>query len=122
MMSTFSQVLTSTDSAIDFQDFLARVDGDYELAQELIQSFLEEEPHLMEAARDAVSRRSCSEAETAGHTLKGMVGVFSARRAVEATSFLESTGRRKNVAGLDGAYQVVADELRRLRSELMSFV
>ncbi len=68
---------------------LERMDGDVELLKELAGLFLNECPRQMAEIRQAITQRDASRLMQTAHTIKGSVGNFGAREAVEAARRLE---------------------------------
>jgi HPt (histidine-containing phosphotransfer) domain-containing protein len=89
------------------------LEGDEELMHELIDLFLEGCPGLMVRVGRAIDEADADALNSAAHELKGSMGSFAARAAVETARELESMGR---AGDLDVPY---ARELhRRLQGEV----
>jgi CheY-like chemotaxis protein len=76
-------------AVLDMATVLERMDGDVELLKELAGLFLSECPQRMAEIRQAITQRDASRLMQAAHTIKGSVGNFGAREAVEAAQRLE---------------------------------
>jgi PAS domain S-box-containing protein len=74
---------------VDVAAVLERMDGDVDLLKELAGLFLSECPERMAEIRHAITQRDESKLASAVHNLKGSVGNFSAREAVDAARRLE---------------------------------
>jgi signal transduction histidine kinase/CheY-like chemotaxis protein len=107
---------------IDGPSLLARFDGDKRLLTEVIKLFLEQEPKLLAAVRDAVSRQDAKALEQAAHSLKGSVCNFSAQAAYEAALTLEMMGRQRDLGGAEEALQVLIAESVRLQPALQVLI
>ena len=59
---------------------------------------------------------------TSAHTLKGMLSNFCAPSAEGAARDLEMRGRENRLEDCDAAVTTLADELKRLRTELQAFL
>ena len=100
------------------QEVLYRFDDDMELLREAVQDFLEECPKRLAALRDALACGDCQSVERLAHALKGSVGNFSARHAIDAAQKLETIGREgKAAAGID-AYAELNEAIERLKPAL----
>jgi CheY-like chemotaxis protein len=88
----------STPEILNLDLLLARVDGDQDLLQELIEVFLEENPRMLQEVRDAVGRNDAERLKIAAHTLKGAVGNFGAEAPVTAAQQLEIMGKTGTLA------------------------
>ena len=104
---------------IDTASLLARVDGDMKLLKELVELFQRDLPKLFSELQDAVTRRDAKALESAAHALKGSVGNFAARPAVEAALRLEQMGRRGDLTEAESAFQALAQEIERLKPALV---
>jgi HPt (histidine-containing phosphotransfer) domain-containing protein len=100
---------------------LRRVDGDWELLQELVGLFGEECAQMMETMQDAIRQEDAVRIQQAAHTLKGEVSNFGARAAVEAALRLEMMGRHDELADAEVAYTALERALACLRPALMAF-
>jgi CheY-like chemotaxis protein len=100
---------------------LRRVDGDWELLQELVGLFGEECAQMMETMHDAIREEDAVRIQQAAHTLKGEVSNFGARAAVEAALRLEMMGRHDELADAEVAYTALERALACLIPALMAF-
>jgi CheY-like chemotaxis protein/HPt (histidine-containing phosphotransfer) domain-containing protein len=100
---------------------LRRVDGDWELLQELVGLFGEECAQMMETMQDAIRQEDAVRIQQAAHTLKGEVSNFGARAAVEAALRLEMMGRHDELADAEVAYTALERALACLIPALMAF-
>ena len=71
---------------------LARVQGDREILQEVVQLFCAETPELLAAMRAAIARGDSQALQRAAHALKGTVRSFGAQAAGDAALRLEVMG------------------------------
>jgi PAS domain S-box-containing protein len=77
---------------------LKRVEGDRELLREVVTLFFEDTPRLLADIRNAISCSDGNALQRSAHTLKGSVGNFGARAALEAALSLEQMGRNLDFA------------------------
>jgi CheY-like chemotaxis protein/HPt (histidine-containing phosphotransfer) domain-containing protein len=96
----------------------AVVGEESELLGELVATFRESCPPLLEQLREAVARRDGHGVERAAHTLKGAVAVFAAGAATDAARRLEAIGREGKLDDADAALEALEEELARLRPAL----
>jgi CheY-like chemotaxis protein/HPt (histidine-containing phosphotransfer) domain-containing protein len=106
------------DSVFDRAAFLERLDGDFELLDELVETFREECPRLLSETRAAVSRGDSPGLERAAHALKGSVSNFCAPAAFEAAQRLEQMGREGNLTGAGDALVALELEVDRFQAAL----
>jgi HPt (histidine-containing phosphotransfer) domain-containing protein len=105
---------------LDRQEVLYRFDDDMELLREAVQDFLEECPKRLAGLRDALARGDSDAVARLAHALKGSVGNFAARQAVDAAQKLEMIGREGEVArGLE-AYTELDEAIERLKPALLA--
>ncbi len=107
--------LRSSTAVLNEAAALARLEGHSELLAEMAQLFLEDLPRLLLATQDALARTEAKALERAAHTLKGSLGNFVAIPAVAAAASLEKLAREGDFAGAASAYQVLEEELERLK-------
>jgi CheY-like chemotaxis protein len=104
----------STVSPINWEEALARVEGDRQLLADMAKLFLEDGPKLFAEVRAALAQRDSKALEHAAHALKGSTGNFSAHAAYEAALSLEKIGRGGDLTRADEACGVLEQELARL--------
>ena len=102
----------------DKASVLARIDGDTNLLKELAELFLENLPRLFMNVREAVTRGDARALECAAHALKGSVGNFAARPAVDAALRLEHIGHCGNLTVAESAFRALQEEIERLKPAL----
>ncbi len=106
------------DDGIDKASALARVEGDAELLGEMAGLFLDSYPELLSEIRDAVARDDRQALERAAHSLKGSVGNFAARAAVDASLRLEMMARHGDLTESEQALNALEEEIERLTPPL----
>mgnify|MGYP001224698022 CR=1 FL=1 len=62
---------------------------------------------MLSAIREAIAQGDDEALARAAHRLKGSVGNFGARRAVEAALRLEDMGREGDLSGAEEGYQML---------------
>ena len=117
-MSEMAGASAPSGAVFDQHATLARVQGDREILQEVVQLFCAETPELLAAMRAAITRGDSQALQRAAHALKGTVRSFGAQAAGDAALRLEVMGRSGDLthAALAGAAleQAVADLERAL--------
>ena len=89
---------------IDLDFALTRVEGDMQLLREIAGLFAEECPRLMDSLRSALDASDAKAAESVAHTIKGMLGNFGAKGAMEAAFTLEQFARQGDLQRSVTAY------------------
>jgi len=103
-------------------ELMDRIDGDVEFLEECIEIFDEDAAPLLAKIREAVAARDAEALVTPAHTLKGMLSNFCAAAAEGAARDLEMRGRENELQDCDAAVTALDDELKRLRTELQTFL
>ncbi len=103
---------------LDTEELMIRLDNDMELLQELIEIFLEDYPQQMVAIANAIQSRNGQELQHAAHTLKGAVGNFCAKKAVELAFQLEKKGEGEDFENVSEVYSLLENELNKVVSAL----
>ncbi len=80
--------------------------------------FLDDLPKQMEAIHAAIEKAQGQELERLAHRLKGSVGNFAAKPALEAASNLELVARQGDFSQVPPAMNVLEHEIRRLQAAL----
>jgi two-component system sensor histidine kinase/response regulator len=111
----------NADEVFSEKDTLASVDNDPELLQEVVGMFMTESENSLAAVRKAIDDKSATGLDRAAHTLKGMVGNFGARAAVERALKLELMGKKADLTGAEEAFSSLQEELARVKRALEQF-
>jgi HPt (histidine-containing phosphotransfer) domain-containing protein len=111
---------TSSIGSLDREVALARVGGDPELLKEIAVLFLENYQAWLGELREAAVRGNADAVERTAHGLKGSVGNFGARDAVEASLKLETLGRSRDLTGVPESLAALEAALETLRGDLES--
>ena len=105
---------------------LERVEGDQELLAEMIQLFLADAPHLLDAMRNALLQGDMILLERSAHSMKGAAGNMSAMVTVNAAMQLEQSVKkgdpelsRAYLAALEGAVERLIPVLAGLCQEVL---
>jgi len=111
----FAEVEEATDTAspaspIDEADLVARLQGDAELAAEIVRLFAEECPALLDGIRKAMDERDAIAVRRAAHTLKGAAATAAAGGLAEAAALLEVLAAEGDLDALDGAWLRLSEE------------
>lgn len=109
-------------SGFDREAVLVLVDGDVGLLRRLICLFLDDSPKRLQEIRDAVRRGDGPALMQVAHSLKGAVGMFGARTAVEALGRLEVIGRDGDVTHAEQTFAIMEAALARLIPALAQFM
>ena len=120
-LSAMASASTPSGVVFDQQATLARVQGDREMLQEVVQLFCAETPELLAAIRAAITRSDIQALQRAAHALKGTVRSFGAQAAGDAALRLEMMGRDGDLTDAALACAVLEQEVANLERALAVF-
>ncbi len=89
----------------DRKSLIARTEGDLDLVQEVIDTFIETWPASFKSLEAAVANKDCNALESVSHSMKSAIALFGYRPLVEAALKLETIARAKH---LDDAEAILA--------------
>ena len=116
--TVISQVLASKPGAIDPEALLAGLDGNRTLLRQMARLFLADVPKQLTRIKRALKTGDREALGRAAHTLKGSVGNFGARNAVEVAERIEARAKNGELAGADQDLASLESELTRVRMDL----
>jgi PAS domain S-box-containing protein len=111
----------SDEEVLDPDAILARVEGDLDLLQELVDLFLKESAQLMSEIRESVINRDPQSLRLAAHRLKGSVGNFSAKKTYQAALRLEIMADRGDLQHAEDALAELQEAMERLKPALATW-
>jgi signal transduction histidine kinase/DNA-binding response OmpR family regulator/HPt (histidine-containing phosphotransfer) domain-containing protein len=103
---------------VDWDQALARVDGDRQVLADITRLFRDQSRKLLSDVREAISRQDAKALEFAAHTLKGSVGNFTSTGPFESALELEKMGREANLGQAAQAYLMLEAELEQVMQAL----
>jgi two-component system sensor histidine kinase/response regulator len=106
------------DLVFERKALLESLDNDTQLLKEVIAVFLADCPGKLMELRTAVTARDSNQIASGSHALRGSVGTFGAKSAVEAAQNLEFMGRQGKVEGAEEAFSVLEREMALVTSAL----
>ena len=98
------------------------IGGDRDALKELVQSFLDEGPDLVNRLRRAVEADDADALRRAAHTLKGSANDFGALTLARLCREIEAMGRASEVATAAGKVQEAAQEYQKAETGLKSIL
>ena len=108
----------SGEGGFDLDAALNHVGGDPRSLARLVTVFLDNTPNLLSGIRQAVERGDAQELTRCAHTLKGSLGLFGDKAALEQAQALEHMGRQNDLTGGKAACELLEQRMLRLRSQL----
>jgi signal transduction histidine kinase/DNA-binding response OmpR family regulator len=95
---------------IDQADVLRRLYGDEELAADVLRTFFNECPEMVDAIGDALAQRNIDLVRRAAHALKGSASTVSANGVAEAARSIEMLATDGHIEALDSAWESLSKE------------
>jgi PAS domain S-box-containing protein len=117
-----TEPLAEPAESLDLASALERVGGDAALLRDLAGMFLISYPEQLGELREAIVRHDAAAVRRVAHTLKGTIGLFGAKAALEAAHRLEEMGRTSELGRSEEACTTLARTLDRLRPSLIALV
>ena len=108
--------------AFDEQELTEELDGDLEFLAESLEILDEDSVTLIAQLRQAYEANDAETVAVTAHTLKSMVGNFSAEPAFEAAFAVEKLGRAGNLESCAQAIDELDSQTGRLREALHEFL
>jgi HPt (histidine-containing phosphotransfer) domain-containing protein len=106
----------SPQPAWNFPELLLRVDNDQELLRDLLNTFREDFPPMMQSLRSAVAASDLKNTAAISHTMRGMLSNLAATRAAAAAAELEKLANAADSISLPGVLVRLGQETTSLRS------
>ena len=100
-------------SPVNTTELLQRIDADRALLSELVATFREEYPGMIEDARGGIRRKDAAGVERIGHVLKGALGDLAASLASSLAGEMEAMGRMDNLALAEAKLSETDEEVHR---------
>jgi signal transduction histidine kinase/CheY-like chemotaxis protein len=115
------QALAESDEpCLDWKGALRNLEGDEEFLFELSHMFLDQNPAMLAAVEEAVSREDGDGLRRAAHSLKGSAQVIGGRATAAAALKLEQLGRSDDFAEAGPALRVLQGKLAELKETLLA--
>lgn len=108
----------SRDPIFNLGEALARLDGDRETFQMMIELFMEHGPKDLAGAQAALSAGNAAGVARSSHRLKGAILQFCAPAALQACKELEELAKADNLAQGGRLYAALEQEFQRLLAAL----
>ena len=103
------------------EEFLAQLDGDEELMQQMIALFQENTPRLLDDIGDAIARRSPGDVARSTHALLSSLGVVGAAAARRLTLEVAAHGERGDYGAAGADFAALAGEIAEIKTFLSDF-
>lgn len=107
---------------IDWSVARQTVQGDEELLRELVSTFLEELPRMMQMIHAAIDANDASPVQRAAHTIKGALGHFGAQTGYDLAYRVETCGRSGDMQAAAEAVPALEQAMEKLTPILLDYV
>jgi CheY-like chemotaxis protein len=104
--------------AFDPGSLLEGLDGEVDLAKEVVSVFLEDIPTQIEKLKQAIEERDAEAVNRCGHKLKGAAGAIGAIAVRDLAAEIETAGKEKALDKLDSLMERLDKDLAALTSAL----
>ncbi|MCF8024181.1 MAG: Hpt domain-containing protein [Desulfobacteraceae bacterium] len=108
----------NSDVVFDKADFLARVEGDLELARQLAEMFFDDAHLTIELIRERMGQNDADGTMRAAHSLKGASANLSALRLRRSLADLEYAAKENNLSRAAEIFAGLKQELDDFSAEL----
>jgi CheY-like chemotaxis protein len=109
------------DTPFDEGEFLARMDGSYEVCVQIAEAFLGECPRLMASVRATLKQKNAPELAAAAHALKGAIANFTGCAAFHSAVRLEQLAQECDLQLAEEALKRLEGDINVLLQALRSF-
>ena len=110
----------ASDSSIDVEELMERIDGDRTLLAELAEIFREEYPKQMRMAYEALAANDAAAVRKIGHSLKGALANLAATDASGLAASVEAIGKSGDLSQLDGKLVEMQSTMHKVVMRLQS--
>lgn len=110
------------DYIFDNETFLKSLGGDKELADELLEAFLEDSPKRSMALEETLGEGDCLEASRLAHSLKGMCGVVRATELTDMALIMENRAKNGELGETRELYAKFKEALATAHAEMHDFM
>lgn len=106
------------EQVFDKADFLERLEGDFELARQLGEMFIDDSRETLEVIRDRLADNDAEGVSRAAHSIKGASSNLSALRLRNVSAELERTAKQNSLSRAAELFALMEAELENFVCEL----
>ncbi|MFO7932065.1 MAG: Hpt domain-containing protein [Desulfosalsimonas sp.] len=106
------------EEVFDKADLLERLEGDFELARQLGEMFLDDSHETLEVIRDRLDKNDADGVSRAAHSIKGASSNLSALRLSRVSADLERAANQNRLSRAAELFELMETELENFVSEL----
>lgn len=110
------------ESVINREQLLERVDGDFELLEELLNVFVEEFPSQLKEVEEAILTNDSEKLRKSAHRLKGALGNLAAEEAYGTAIAMETYAINRNMTAAQNLYLEFRKQIAMVMDALKSIV
>ena len=102
----------------DFNKTRENIDDDREIFEKIVELFIEEAPLHVQKIRESSVQNAVDQVRRSAHTLRGMLGIFAAERAMLVADKIE---RQAGKTPLDDLINELDDEIKELKEAMHTY-
>ncbi|MFP4159757.1 MAG: Hpt domain-containing protein [Desulfobacterales bacterium] len=106
------------DEIFDKADLLERLEGDFELARQMGEMFIDDSHETLEVIRDLLGKNDAGGVSRAAHSIKGASSNLSAFRLSRISAELESAAEQNSLSRAAELFALMETELENFVCEL----
>lgn len=106
----------------DMEEALARLDGDQELLNSILEMFLSDLPRMIDEIRQPLQTQDAKQVQAASHSLKGAALNCSVPILAHLALELETEGRNENLTNASETFTKLEAEFETLKTILLQQV
>jgi two-component system, sensor histidine kinase and response regulator len=106
---------------VNLDEVLANLDGDRHFFSSLVDQFVQDYPVSLKKLKGAIETKNFRQIEMIAHTLKSVVGIFGAKKAVGLLQSLENFAETQVLHEAHGLFSQLLDEMEHIEEHLVAF-
>ena len=113
-----AEVVAKSLTVVDFNKTRENIDDDREIFEKIVELFLAEAPLHIQKIRESTIQNAVDQVRRSAHTLRGMLGIFAAERAMLVADKIEAQAGK---IPLDDLVNELDDEIKELKEAMHAY-
>ena len=113
-----AEVVAKSLTVVDFNKTRENIDDDREIFEKIVELFLAEAPLHIQKIRESTIQNAVDQVRRRAHTLRGMLGIFAAERAMLVADKIEAQAGK---IPLDDLVNELDDEIKELKEAMHTY-
>ena len=113
-----AEVVAKSLTVVDFNKTRENIDDDREIFEKIVELFLAEAPLHIQKIRESTIQNAVDQVRRSAHTLRGMLGIFAAERAMLVADKIEAQAGK---IPLDDLVNELDDEIKELKEAMHTY-